>query len=98
MGTSNDIASESPGTVASRVGCYSKELIYNPTREPPGMDMNRLEWSRSNRIRTLQGRYGHLLNCWKMKSNPRGDCGHEDQTRPHIISEMSASKIRRQYN
>ncbi|VDP03281.1 unnamed protein product [Soboliphyme baturini] len=72
---------------------HNKDPISNLTTEPPGMDLNRQEWSRLNRFGTGQGRCEHLPHRWKMKSNQQCHCGHDDPTLQHIISECPLRKF-----
>ncbi|XP_064417528.1 uncharacterized protein LOC135358253 [Latimeria chalumnae] len=64
----------------------NKHIITDPTAEVPGFDLPRRHWSALNRIRTGHRQCGYLLYKWKMRDNPKCDCGHESQTMEHITT------------
>ncbi|VVC44762.1 Hypothetical protein CINCED_3A019066 [Cinara cedri] len=58
-------------------------LEVNVYSKPPGSDLPRRLWTRLNRIRTGQGRCNYLLHKWKIKADPKCDCGAKKQTMEH---------------
>jgi len=61
-------------------------LVKDVHSEQPGSSLPRRLWTRLNRIRSSQGRCNQLMHKWRLKENPRCDCGAEAQTMHHIIS------------
>lgn len=67
--------------------------VHSIHSKPPGSDLPRTLWTRLNHIRTGQGRCNNLLHKWKIKTDPKCDCGADKQTMEHIVSECAKRKF-----
>ena len=71
----------------------NKELVSDPTEEPPDFDLPRKQWSALNEILALHARTSHHLHKWISKDSSACDCGHPDQTIHHIVTECHLQKF-----
>lgn len=58
-----------------------------PSRSCPGFDLPRHAWVKLNRLRTGVGRFNADMWRWGLSRSPACDCGAEQQTADHIITE-----------
>ena len=66
---------------------FNKELIEDPTKEVPGFDLPRKQWSTLNRFRTCHGRCNDMLFKWNAVESPSCDCGAPSETIKHMVEE-----------
>uniref|UniRef100_A0A8D8LZW3 Reverse transcriptase n=1 Tax=Cacopsylla melanoneura TaxID=428564 RepID=A0A8D8LZW3_9HEMI len=60
--------------------------------QPPGFDTRRKVWVTLNRIRTNTGKCAHSLHQWGKADSAACDCGAEEQTIQHIVTECPRRK------
>ena len=63
------------------------EYITSPSRCCPGSDLPREAWVKLNRLRTGGGRFIADMWRWGLSKSPACDCGADQQTANHIITE-----------
>ena len=64
-----------------------REYITSPSRSSPGSDLPRQAWVKLNRLRTGVGRFNADMWRWGLSKRPAYDCGADQQTANHIITE-----------
>ena len=64
-----------------------RECITSPSRSSPGSDLPRQAWVKLNRLLTGVGRFNADLWRWGLSKSPACDCGADQQTANHIITE-----------
>ena len=64
-------------------------FIDHPSFRPPGCNLDRLSWSRLNRLRTGHGRFRASMFRWGFCNSPTCECGESNQTADHILDECS---------
>ena len=63
------------------------EYITSPSRSCPGSDLSQQAWVELNRLRTGVGRFNAGIWRWDLSKSPAWDCGADQQTANHIITE-----------
>lgn len=61
--------------------------LFESPKHPAGFHLPRKTWVTLNRIRTGHGRCGSLMHRWNLRPDPGCDCGAQEQTIHHIVSE-----------
>ena len=64
-----------------------REYIVSPSKCCPGSDLPRQAWLKLNRLRTGVGRFNAEMWRWGLSKSPACDCGADQQTANHIITE-----------
>ena len=64
-----------------------REYIVSPSKCCPGSDLPRQAWVKLNRLRTEVGRFNADMWRWGLSKSPACDCGADQQTANHIITE-----------
>lgn len=71
----------------------SANLIIDPSHKPPGFNLPRRTWTTLNRIRTGHGRCQYMKHKWGISDDASCDCGHQQQTTFHIVTECPLRKF-----
>ena len=64
-----------------------REYITSPSRSFPRSDLPQQAWVKLNRLRTAAGRFNADMWTWGLSTSPACDCGGDQQTVNHIITE-----------
>ena len=64
-----------------------RECVTSPSRSSPGSDLPRQAWVKLNRLCTGVGRFNAGMWRWGLSKPPACDCGADQQTANHIITE-----------
>jgi hypothetical protein len=75
------------------VDIFNKNLIEDPTKQVPGVDLPRKICCKLNRFRTGHGKSNNMLCHWNNRENPSCECGAEKETFQHIVEECPVTKF-----
>ena len=71
------------------------DFIPKVSTRPMGMSLPRASWVRLNRLRSGVGRFGSSMYKWGLAPFPNCECGANEQTADHIISQCPTHRAPR---
>jgi hypothetical protein len=80
------------------VHIFNKNLIEDPTKQLPVLDLPRKIWCILNRFRTGHGKCNNILFHWNIRENPSCKCGAEKETIQHIVEECPLTKFQQGFS